>query len=95
MDQTLNIVWGVGFAVSFVASNVLCFFIKSYIVNQPQGNQSLFVLMLRDLCTCIQVWAYLAAVFSIAQSFSPFWHEMGDKFVALVGSGQQVYVIFY
>jgi hypothetical protein len=25
----------------------------------------------------------------IAQSFSPFWQEMGDKFVALVGSGRQ------
>jgi hypothetical protein len=24
-----------------------------------------------------------------------FWHEMGDKFVALVGSGRQVYVVFY
>jgi hypothetical protein len=24
-----------------------------------------------------------------------FRHEMGDKFVALVGSGRQVYVIFY
>jgi hypothetical protein len=24
-----------------------------------------------------------------------FWHEMGDKFVALVGSGRQVYVICY
>jgi hypothetical protein len=32
---------------------------------------------------------------SIAQSFSPFCHEMGDKFVSLVGSGRQVYVIFY
>jgi hypothetical protein len=26
----------------------------------------------------------------LAQSFSPFWHEMGNKFVALVGSGRQV-----
>jgi hypothetical protein len=23
-----------------------------------------------------------------------FWHEMGDKFVALVGSGRQVYVCY-
>jgi hypothetical protein len=55
MESYIPLAWIITFGISIIILNFLSFMIKSYIVNQPSGNKSLFVYMVLDICTIIQV----------------------------------------
>jgi hypothetical protein len=55
MEYFISLVWISTFTFSIFILNFLSFMIKSYIVNQPSGNKSLFVYMILDICTVIQI----------------------------------------
>jgi hypothetical protein len=69
MIVALHIAWFVTFLISLLTSNLLCLLIKNYTVNQPQGNLSLFVSMVKDICCGIQAHSTTHCLLGILSRF--------------------------
>ena len=69
MESFISLAWIITFVTSIIILNFLSFMIKNYIVNQPSGNKSLFVYMVLDICTVIQVHGTLHCSLGILSRF--------------------------
>jgi len=85
MESYIPLAWIITFGISIIILNFLSFMIKSYIVNQPSGNKSLFVYMVLDICTIIQVHGTLHCSLGILSRFEEITEFLRDhKIVTLI-----------
>ena len=77
MWTTLNIFWFIAYLASLISSNILCLIIRGYIVSQPQGNQALIVLLMKDIDLGIQFHSTTHCILGLLSRF-----EMVNESVA-------------